>query len=239
MVGFIHWHMKTSEYRFLGEGGCHAVYDMGDGNVVKRPKRIWQILCQYETAAEDARLASRYFKEFLWPSAVLRNEKNPREYSIVQPLLPEYRALTSGMLEDPEIREQFDEFLRRNESLYADTRHAFDFFGLEGMVAALVAEESPKGGAGMAQAIRKAFGQLVMKAFLGRDEVEADVPASNVLVLRLGGKSVLRVADPTLTNEGSGRMEDLAFAYCCNLLNKRYLKKRFGKDILTGWPKKE
>lgn len=224
--------MKTSEYRLIGEGGCHVAYDMGDGNVLKRPKRIWQLLCQYETAAEDVRLASEYFKEFLWPTVVLQDRKNPRTYSFVQPMLPEYRALTIGMLEDPDIREQFDEFLRRNESLYADTGRAFDFFGLEGMVAALVAEEGSKGGAGLVQAVRKVFGQLVAKVFLGKDEVETDVPVSNVLVLRRGKRNVLRIADPTLTNERSDRMEDVTFAYCCNFLNKRYLKKRLGKDVL-------
>ncbi|MDQ1343444.1 MAG: hypothetical protein QG650_163 [Patescibacteria group bacterium] len=137
------------------------------------------------------------------------------------------------MLErSPELREQFTDFLERNEALYAETGRAFDFFGLEGMVSALVAEENPEREEGIVHSIRKVFGRLVARVFLRKDEVEERVSITNLLVMDRDGKKTLRIADPTLTNERSTKMEDIIFAYCCNFLNKRYMAVRFRREIL-------
>lgn len=92
--------------------------------------------------SKDVRVAREYFEEYLWNTSVIRDTNNSKGYSIIQPILPSYSPLTLNMIENfPELGEQFEDFLNRNEGLYKETGRAFDLFGLEGMVAALIAKE--------------------------------------------------------------------------------------------------
>ncbi len=82
--------------------------------------------------SEDVQIATKYFEKYIWPTAVVRDVKNSKGYVIVQPILPTNTPLTSDILKSStELEKQFDDFLKRNEILYAETGRAFDFFGLE------------------------------------------------------------------------------------------------------------
>lgn len=159
--------MKTNKFPILGEGGCHIVYDTKDGNVLKQPKWIWGFLCNFEMISEDVRLSAEYFRDYLWPTSVVRNAENIKGYAIVQPILPSHTLLTLDVMENSnELKEQFDDLLNRNEILYRETGRAFDFFGLEGMITALLAKEGVKENDNIAHVLRKIFGQLIAKVFL-------------------------------------------------------------------------
>lgn len=225
--------MDTEGLPLLGEGGCHSAYRMPDGGVIKIPKLAWRIVCDYSTVAEDTELAREYFGEFLWPTRVER-DGDFGGYAIIQPLLPRFEALTKETLdESEELRTQFERLIEANERLYARTGRSFDFFGLEGMVAAMAAEEDPEENA-MLQVIRKTFGQLVSKLHLGKDDAPAKVAVSNVLVVDEDGKRRLVIADPTLPNERSNELEAFVFGHTCNFLNKRVMERQFGIEILTA-----
>lgn len=205
-----------------------------DGNVLKKPKWIWRILCDFDAISEDVRIATKYFEDFVWPTAVIRDTKVSKGYVIIQPILPPHLPLTLDMLENsPELSRQFDDFLQKNETLHAQTGRSFDFFGLEGMVSALVAKEGVKGNENVIHIFQKIFRQLTLKALLGRDDIGETVSITNLLVIDHGGEETIRIADPTLTNERSEKIEEKTFAYCCNSLNRKYMKKYFRKDILV------
>lgn len=130
------------------------------------------------------------------------------------------------------LQEQFDDFLNKNEILYAETGRAFDFFGLEWMIASLVAKEGVKGNENAVHVFQKIFRQLVVKVCIWKDDIGEDISITNLLFIEQDGIQTIRVVDPTLTNERSMKMEDKTFAYCCNSLNRKYMKKFFKRDIL-------
>jgi hypothetical protein len=219
--------------RTIGEGGCHVVYDTGDGKVLKRPKGVWKLLCDYSDMAKDAFFAGKYFGEYLWPTEVLPDDpESPASYFLIQPLLPRYETLTVEMVrKDSELARQFEDILDRNEKLYAETGRAFDFFGLEGMVEAFAAGDGPTEGWSLEELLRKAFASAMANVFLSK-EIEGNPSISNLLVIDKADGKAIRIVDPTLTDERSHNLEAQAFAFCCNGLNRRYLRLLFEKEIL-------
>lgn len=183
--------------------------------------------------SEDVQIATKYFEKYIWPTAVVRDVKNSKGYVIVQPILPTNTPLTSDILKSStELEKQFDDFLKRNEILYAETGRAFDFFGLEWMIASLVAKEGVKGSENAVHVFQKIFRQFVVKSVIWKDDIEEGISITNLLVIEQDGLQTIQVVDPTLTNERSMKMEEKTFAYCCNSLNRRYMKKHFKRDIL-------
>lgn len=233
-ISFQKLSLKTTEkFPVLWEGGCHIVYDTKDGNVLKKPKWIWRLLCNFDVISEDVQIATKYLGDYIWPTTVMRDIKSPNGYTIVQPILPTNIPLTLDILEkSPKLREQFDDFLNKNEILYTETGRAFDFFGLEWMIASLVAKEEIKETENVIHIFQKIFRQLVVKVFIWKDDIGEDISITNLLFIEQDGIQTIRVVDPTLTNERSMKMEDKTFAYCCNSLNRKYMKKFFKRDIL-------
>lgn len=223
--------METAGLPLLGQGGCHEVYLLPDGNVLKVPKLAWRIVCDYETVAEDLRLAREYFGEFLWPTEAVP-DGDFGGYFLKQPLLPRFESVTREKLEgDSRLRAEFDRIVESNERLYAETGRSFDFFGLEGMVAALAADGGSDENA-VLQIFRQAFGTLVAKLHLGKDDVPAEIPVSNVLVVEENGCERLVIADPTLPNERGDEIEAFVFGHACNFFNRLAMERQLGIRIL-------
>jgi hypothetical protein len=114
----------------LGQGYEYRVYEYGDDKVMKIPKN--NII--YRNSADDVfynyLIAKEMFPEYVLPTDLIQYDD---KYVVIQEKLNNYRHFTKADLEDPNLREQFEDILGRNNMLIKRELGALDLWGVQGV----------------------------------------------------------------------------------------------------------
>lgn len=133
------------DYGRLGErisaGKQHQIYQYGDDQVVKIPRRSLFMKVygpfHYETVVRDLNILNDFLGEFVVPTQVLRSKSDDSDYVILQQHLKEAQFLTG--INFPDVREDFIRVVQSNAQIILQHRVSLDFFGNIGFQRSLLA----------------------------------------------------------------------------------------------------
>lgn len=114
----------------LGQGYEYRVYEYGPDKVVKVPQKNFL----YGNSADDVfynyLIGREMFSEFVLPTDLIQLGE---DYILVQKRLNKFRQFNKADLDDPVLRDQFEDLLTRNNLLLKRDLGALDLWGVQGI----------------------------------------------------------------------------------------------------------
>ena len=192
----------------IGLGLEHRVYEYGDKDVLKIPRR--RLVYKPPTAdikQWEADIIGQYFPQYYLPTQVRRSSDHPY-YGLVQERLSDFSPLSSDNI--GLVADQFGDLVAVNRHLFVEQGLCLDFIGWEGFRRSLQAYASNKA--------KPVISNIVV---VGRDKPRLTILDQTIFCLRENNYG------PTLDEQTLRQIIYLSFG-----VNRQVVRDFFGIDIV-------